>query len=586
MRIVTVFCLLSCLTAGLAGGQDESHVVRADGGMVVSASQHASQAGYDVLRDGGNAVDAAVAVALALAVTWPEAGNLGGGGFMLVRPPDGRQPVCVDYRETAPAAATPDMYAPDESTLTHRAVGVPGTVRGLAIAHAQFGRLPWQRLVQPAEDLARRGFPVDRHLADSINGVLRRSAVLAEARKDAGQEPRSEPPSPDRDRFAELRRVFAPPDGPRWTAGQRLVQPELADTLRRLAEGGPDAFYEGLTAQLIEDEMRRGGGLITRADLADYEARLRNPIRGRYRDFEILGPPPPSSGGIALVQALNILETFDLRSESRYSTRNLHLIAETLRRVFRDRALHLGDPDFVTIPSHLTEKGYARRMAETIRVDRATPSLDLAEEFHIADESRQTTHFSVIDGDSMAVANTYTLEASWGSRIVVTGAGFVLNNEMGDFNWVPGTTNRTGRIGTPPNVIAPRKRMLSSMTPTIVTRDGEVLLITGSPGGRTIISTVLQMVLNVVEFQMDLPAAVAAPRQHHGWFPDRFDLEQSQDPRYGDASLRLRELGHQIRSVASQGSAHSIWVDPDGGDYLGVADHRLGGAAAGIARPK
>ena len=583
--IVTAIWLVSCFAPGSAQGQDELNVVRADGGMVVSASAHASQAGSDVLRDGGNAVDAAVAVALALAVTWPEAGNLGGGGFMLVRPPDGREPVCIDYRETAPAAATPDMYAPDESTLTHRAVGVPGTVRGLAVAHAQYGRLPWQRLVQPAEDLARQGFTVDRHLAESINGVLRRSDVPAQAEKEPGQAPRPEQVPSSRDRFAELRRVFAPPDGQRWAAGQRLVQPELAETLRRLAEGGAGAFYGGRTAQLIEDEMRRGGGLITRSDLAAYEARLRAPIRGRYRDCEILGPPPPSSGGIAVVQALNILETFDLRSEPRHSPRNLHLIAETLRRVFRDRALHLGDPDFVEIPAHLTDKDYARQLAETIRLDRATPSQDLAEPFNIADESPETTHFSVIDGDGMAVANTYTLEASWGSRIVVTGAGFVLNNEMGDFNWVPGSTNRSGRIGTPPNVIAPRKRMLSSMTPTIVARDGRVLLITGSPGGRTIISTVLQMVLNVVEFQMDLPAAVDAPRQHHGWFPDRFDLERSQDPRYGDAPLRLRDLGHKVRSVGLQGSAHSIWIDPQRGDFQGVADKRRGGTAIGLARP-
>lgn len=557
-------CLLFASVVGTSQAQSQGQAVRADAGMVVSASAPASQAGADVLRDGGNAVDAAVAVALALAVTWPEAGNLGGGGFMLVCPPDGRPPICVDYRETAPAAATADMYAPDESTLTHRAVGVPGTVRGLAVAHAQYGQLSWARLVQPAEQLARNGFTVDHHLAASINQVLERKATQTD------------------ERFAELRRIFAPPDGNRWTEGQRLVQPDLAETLRRLADGGPGAFYGGRTAELIEAEMVRGGGLITRADLAGYEVRLRDAIRGQYRQYEILGPPPPSSGGIAVVQALNILETFDLGSRSRFSVRNLHLIAETQRRVFRDRALHLGDPDFVTIPAHLTDKQYARELAASIPLDRATPSLELAESFEMVEESPETTHFSLIDADGMAVANTYTLEASWGSRIVVTGAGFVLNNEMGDFNWVPGRTDQQGRIGTPPNVIAPRKRMLSSMTPMIVKQDDRILLITGSPGGRTIISTVLQMVLNVIEFQMDLPTAVAAPRQHHAWFPDRFDLERGRDAVYGEAVAGLEELGHSVRLSREQGSAHSILVDPQSGVYLGVADNRRGGAAVGV----
>jgi gamma-glutamyltranspeptidase / glutathione hydrolase len=570
-----VLVVLVVLALGLIGqpaalgiDQEGGRVVQADAGMVVSASEPASRVGAQVLRDGGNAVDAAVAVALTLAVTWPEAGNLGGGGFMLVCPPDGREPVCIDYRETAPAAATEQMYAPDESALTHRAVGVPGTVRGLAVAHAQYGRLPWQRLVQPAADLARRGFAVDHHLVQSINGVLRRTG------------PQSD------DRFAELRRVFAPPDARQWTAGQRLVQPELAETLQRLAEGGPGAFYGGRTAELIEAEMTRGGGLITRADLASYEARLRPPVRGRYRRYEILGPPPPSSGGIAVVQALNILETFDLHTQPRFSARNLHLVAESLRRAFRDRALHLGDPDFVDIPTHLTDKQYAGELAAGIRLDRATPSLELAEPFGQIEESCETTHFSVIDADGMGVANTYTLEASWGSRIVVAGAGFVLNNEMGDFNWVPGRTDQQGRIGTPPNLIAPRKRMLSSMTPMIVRQDGRVLLVTGSPGGRTIISTVLQVVLNVVEFQMDLPAAVDAPRQHHGWFPDRFDIERSEAPIYRSAIRELEEWGHRIREVRQQGSAHSIWVDPETGSYLGVPDRRRGGSAVGIPVPE
>lgn len=576
----------------------------ADGGMVVSASRHASLAGRHVLRDGGSAVDAAVTVALTLAVTWPEAGNLGGGGFMLIRPAGGGKPVCVDYRETAPAAATPTMYDPDESRFTHRAVGVPGTVRGLATAHDRYGRLPWRRLVRPALRLAREGFPIDQHLASSINGVLGKAQVQSD------------------ERYAELRRVFAPPEGDRWVAGQRLVQPELAATLERLADGA-ESFYAGPTAELLVEEMRRGDGLITAADLAGYKAVVRAPVRGRYRDCEILGAPPPSSGGIAIVEALNILENFDLRGggrrmtvdlgtgasqhvksaagaerspepatepataadaahSSRYAPEVLHLIAESLRRAFRDRALHLGDSDFVPICPQLTDKHYARQLAEELDTSRATPSEKLAPPIALAEEPTDTTHFSVIDADGMAVANTYTLEASWGSYVVVRGAGFLLNNEMGDFNWVPGYTDRQGRIGTPPNLIAPNKRMLSSMSPTIVVRDGRVLLITGSPGGRTIISTVLQIVLNVVEFEMALPQAIDALRQHHQWFPDRFDLEQLDDPSYVSAVHRLRAMGHELRGQGQQGSAHSIWINPASGDYQGVADRRRGGWAAGI----
>jgi gamma-glutamyltranspeptidase/glutathione hydrolase len=533
--------------------------------MVVSETTAASCVGRDVLRKGGNAVDAAVAVAFALAVTWPEAGNIGGGGFMLVHPSNGSKPVCIDYRETAPAAATETMFSLDENRFTHKMVGVPGTVRGLALAHKEYGRLTWKELVEPAITLAKEGFVVDRPLAGSLNGVLKRENVQTDPR------------------YAELRRVYGNPDGRPWKEGDRLSLPDLAKTLQLIANSGPDAFYSGKIADQLVAEMRRGGGLIANCDLEGYVAKVREPIRGTFRGYQIFGPPPPSSGGTAVVQALNLLENFKLRGHDRYSARNLHLIAETMRRVFCDRAKHLGDSDFVEIPGHLTEKSHARRLADRISLTEATPSESLAPEIRLADESPNTTHFSVIDSTGMAVSNTYTLEASWGARVVVRGAGFLLNNEMGDFNWLRGHTDRKGRIGTRPNLIEPGKRMLSSQSPTIVARDSRAVLITGSPGGRTIINTVISITLNVLEFQMDLSEAVDAPRMHHQWFPDRLNLEATDDPRYGKSVQQLRQMGHEVRSRSSQGSAHSILVDPETGVYVGVADRRRSGRAVGLS---
>lgn len=538
---------------------------RGDLGMVVSETAAASHVGRDVLRKGGNAVDAAVAVAFALAVTWPEAGNIGGGGFMLVYPGDGTKPVCIDYRETAPATATERMFSLNENRFTHKMVGVPGTVRGLALAHKKYGRLAWKELVEPAITLAHKGFLVDRPLAGSLNGVLKRESVQTDPR------------------YAELRRVYGNPDGRAWKEGDRLNLPDLAATLQLIANSGPQAFYNGKIADQLVDEMRRGGGLIAKRDLQGYVAKVREPVHGTFRSYQVFGPPPPSSGGTAVVEALNVLENLNLRAHDRYSARNLHLIAETMRRVFCDRAKHLGDSDFVEIPQHLTKKAYARRLADQISLTKATPSESLTPELPLANESPNTTHFSVIDSTGMAVSNTYTLEASWGARVVVRGAGFLLNNEMGDFNWLRGHTDRQGRIGTKPNLIEPSKRMLSSQSPTIVARDGRVVLITGSPGGRTIINTVISIALNVLEFQMDLPEAVDAPRMHHQWLPDRLVLEATDDPRYGESVQQLRQMGHEVRSRSSQGSAHSILVDPETGIYIGVADRRRGGRAEGLS---
>jgi gamma-glutamyltranspeptidase/glutathione hydrolase len=451
------------------------------------------------------------------------------------------------------------MFAPDETRLSAKAVGTPGTVRGLALAHSRYGRRPWQELLAPAVCLARDGFTVDDSLARALNEVL----------------------CDDKSRgFGELKRVFAPP-GERWRAGDRLVQPDLARTLEILAAQGADGFYQGPVATALVAEMTDGGGMITEEDLRRYEARWRQPIQGIYRGFEIFGPPPPSAGGIVLVQTLNMLEPFDLRREGPASPANCHRLVETLRRAFLDRARYLGDPDFVAIPAMLTTKEYAASCAQSIDEQRCTPSDRLAPDIPVSPEGDSTTHFSVVDADGMAVSNTYTLEQSFGSRIVVRGRGFLLNNEMGDFNARPGYTDRHGEVGTRPNLIGPGKRMLSSQTPVLVLRDGHVYLVTGSPGGRTIISTVVCIVLNVLEYEMDLPAAVAAPRWHHQWLPDQTRFEGSTDPAWERVVSDLVARGHVFRSPpAVQGDAHSIVVDHQTGTLWGVADTRLSGFAA------
>ena len=528
-------------------------------GMVVAVSRPAAEVGVAVLKKGGNAVDAAVATALALAVTWPEAGNIGGGGFMLIHPGGAKQPTVIDYRETAPAAATRAMFARGRRS-PYALVGTPGTVRGLALAHQRFGRLPWKELVLPAVRLAEEGFAVNDALAGSLNRVVARSAA-----------------------FAELRRIFGKESGKaHWQAGDRLVQKDLARTLRRIAEDGPDAFYKGPVADLIVAEMKRGGGLITREDLAGYRAKERKAIHGTFRGYDVYGPPPPSSGGICLVEMLNILENFDLKKEGRWSPRTLHRMTEAMRRAYCDRARYLGDADFVKVPAFLTSKDYAKKLAAGIEPDRATPSAALARDVPLTEGGSETTHFSIIDKDGMAVANTYTLEDSYGSRAVVRGAGFVLNDEMGDFNPRPGVTTRRGLIGTPANVVAPGKRMLSSMTPTIVGRNGKVVLVTGSPGGRTIINTVLCVVLNVLEFDMPLRQAVDAPRLHHQWFPDVIQVEEGLRLQHGAALRTLEKLGHTFAGTARrQGDAHSLRVDLRTRRCEGVADRRRDGWAVG-----
>lgn len=531
-------------------------------GLVVSVSAPASDIGAALLRRGGNAVDAAVATAFALAVTHPSAGNLGGGGFMVVRTPSG-ETTTFDFRERAPLRATETMYLDANGNIDrsltaagYLAPGVPGTVRGLALAHRRFGKLAWRDVVMPAAELAARGFRLSSALARSLNREL--------------QGPMA--------RFPASVAAYGKPGGGEWAEGDTIVLADLAKTLRAIAVDGPDVFYTGWVADLIDRDMQTHGGLIRKDDLSAYEAKERAPVRGTFRGYEIISMPPPSSGGVALVEMLNILETFDLAAHGPLAPETLHLEIEAMRRAYLDRARYLGDPDFVEVPvERLTSKAYARDLAKGIDPTKASKSVELGKDIlrltSLPDEEpEETTHFSVIDRDGMAVATTYTLEGGYGSHVVVAGAGFLLNNEMGDFNKKPGETNLEGDIGTPPNLIRPGKRMLSSMTPTIVTKDGRLVLVTGSPGGRTIINTVLTVVLNVTAFGKTGREAVDAPRLHHQWLPDRAILEEGAVPEEGVA--RLRAMGHDVVVRGRQGDAHSIWVDPTTGTIYGVADRR------------
>jgi gamma-glutamyltranspeptidase/glutathione hydrolase len=543
------------LAAQAAADRDTTGLVLSRTGLVVSASAIASDVGAAILGRGGNAVDAAVATAFALAVTYPTAGNIGGGGFMVVKPRRGPA-VAIDYRERAPLRSTRRMYLDSTGSIVrsltnegYLAAGVPGTVRGLEVAHRRYGRLRWRDVVMPAAELAAQGFAVSASFAADLNEELA-----------------------DRmGRYPSTVAAYGRPGGPEWTAGDTMRLPDLARTLRAIATRGADAFYRGWIADSLVADMRRNGGIITRRDLAAYRARVRAPVHGTYLGYEIISMPPPSSGGVALIEMLNILESFDLAAKGRYAPETLHLMVEAARRAYLDRARHLGDPDFVPVPvARLTSKAYAARLASSIDIARATSSVALGNDIVTV---AQTTHFSVIDKDGMVVANTYTLEWGYGSAVVARGTGFLLNNEMGDFNKKPGTTTTSGDIGTRANLIAAGKRMLSSMTPTIVTRDGRPVLVTGSPGGRTIINTVLDVVLNVTEFEMDLRDAVDAARLHHQWLPDEVSLERH-TPDGESVSARLREMGHTVRVRGGQGDAHSIAVDPATGVAFGANDRR------------
>ena len=572
MRTAVVLTLMALATRpDPAVRADADTGVPSKDGMVVCTSAPACDAGAAVLAKGGNAVDAAVATAFALAVTHPSAGNIGGGGFMVVRSPNGAV-TTFDYREKAPQKSTRAMYMRDgkvDISLTNAgylAPGVPGTVRGLALAHKKFGKLPWKDVVMPGVQLAEEGFAISDGLARGLN------AQLAGAMS----------------RFPASVEAYGKPGGGTWAGGDRLVLKDLGKTLRAIATDGPDAFYKGWIADRIADDLAANGGLITKADLAAYEAKERAPVKGTFRGYDIASMPPPSSGGVALIEMLNMLEAFDLKAKGFTSAEAKHLEIEAMRRAYLDRARFLGDPDFVQIPlTKLLSKDYARTLSSTIDPAKASSSLELGKDIITAvpREAEETTHFSVIDRLGMAVSNTYTLEGGYGSRVVVKGAGFLLNNEMGDFNKNPGVTSADGTIGTPANLIDPGKRMLSSMTPTIVSKGGKVVLITGSPGGRTIINTVFCVVLAATEFRMNVRAAVDAPRMHHQWMPDTISMERSGATE--ELLQKLRAMGHTVnpgeRAGGAQGDANSIGVDA-GGTAWGASDKRSADGKTSVAR--
>lgn len=542
-----------------AGGSRPT--VKSKHGMVVSSHYLASEAGIAVLKKGGNAVDAAIATGLALAVVHPAAGNIGGGGFMIVYKNDGTV-TAFDFREKAPAAAHARMYMDADGNyvkdLNHEgylSVGVPGTVAGFDLALKKFGTRSWKDLTAPAVRLAEEGFPLSWSMADDFKAL--RDDFL---------------------RYPASAKVFLKKDTILYEPGTVWKQPDLAKTLKRIQRNGRAGFYQGETAKLLALDMKRNGGLITEADLAAYEAKERTPVRGTYRGYEVISMAPPSSGGVAVIEMLNILEGFDLHSYGHNSAQYIHVLTEAMRFAYADRARHLGDPEFnPDIPvAMLTSKEYAENLRKTISLNRAGKS-DLAP-FVESHESSETTHYSVIDAEGNAVVVTYTLEYGYGSRIVADGLGFLYNNEMGDFNPVPGLTDSTGKIGTLPNRVAPGKRMLSSMTPTIIAKDGKPWVLVGTPGGRTIINTVLQIVLNVIDFNMNIAEAIDAGRFHHQWFPDVLRIEKYSTTQ--DSWRLLEMMGHRVAMIGGQGSAMGILIDPQTGIRHGSADPRASDARA------
>ncbi|MEP7339314.1 MAG: gamma-glutamyltransferase [Acidobacteriota bacterium] len=543
--------------------------------MVASVSQIASQVGVDVMKRGGNAIDAAVAVGLALAVVWPSAGNLGGGGFMVIRKADGKATV-IDYREMAPAAAHRNTYLDakgeyinESSTYGHKAAGVPGTVAGLSYALEKYGKLKWADVAEPSRKLAAEGFPVWYQLERSLKGS-----------------------SKELSRYPETNRIFLRGglrDGKPYETGETFKQPELAELIARMIKDGPREFYTGKTAQLIEASMKRAAKgekvWMTVEDLANYKPVEREPLRTTYRGHEVITMPPPSSGGVALIEMLNILGRYDLKSLGAGSSQETHLKVEAMRRAFADRAVFLGDPDFVKVPvAGLTSRSYADKLAATIDPNRASTSEEIKNgdpaPYMSIRESEETTHFTVVDKDGNVVTNTYTLNGSFGNKITVEGTGILLNNEMDDFAAKPGTANMYGLIQGEANAVAARKRPLSAMTPTIVLKDGKLWFAVGSPGGPTIINTVLQVIINVVDHGMDIQQAIDWPRVHHQWMPDTITYEpMGLSP---DTLKRLSEMGHKfVDRPRHMGDAEGIMIEDKTGVRLGGSDPRLDGHSVG-----
>ena len=534
--------------------------IPAQHGLVVAQERLAAQVGADILRQGGNAVDAAVATGFALAVTYPRAGNIGGGGFMVIHSAERNEAIAIDYRETAPAAITRDIFLgpdgkpdSDKSRNSALGIGVPGTVAGLALALDKYGsgRFTLAQILKPSIALARNGFVVADDMADTLSDMYRRMA-----------------------RWPNSARALARDDGTPLKEGDRLVQAELAATLSAVADQGPAGFYQGPVAERLAKAVRDAGGIMTADDLKSYQAVIRKPVRGSYRGYDIVSMPLPSSGGTVLLETLNILEGFPMPDIRQGSATSLHLMVEAMKRAYADRARYLGDPAFVNAPVNvLITKDYAARQRAGIDLVRATPAVDVLSVS--PREGSNTTHYSVVDSAGNAVSNTYTLNFPYGVGLVADGTGVLLNNELDDFTAAPGASNAFGLVGFEANLPGPGKRPLSSMSPTIVLKDGKPVLVTGSPGGSRIISAVLQIVVDVLDYKMDVAAAVAAPRVHHQWMPDEVRVERG----FSEQVLtELRAKGHKVIEPLGQTSANSIAVTPDG--LLGAPDPRTRGAAA------
>ncbi len=543
-------------------GMDRIHPAWAQHGMVVAQEAVAAQVGRDILEAGGNAVDAGAAVAFALAVTLPRAGNLGGGGFMIVHDAESGETKAIDYRETAPTAADRDMFLDesgeadsDKSRYTGLATGVPGTVAGMQMALENYGTMTLAEVIAPAIRLASDGITVTADLADSLK------ALEGRLKKWPSTEP-----------------IFFKEGGAFYEPGDTLRQPDLAATLQKIADQGPDGFYKGETAQKIVDAVQGSGGRITIEDMANYQAMLREPVRGTYRGYEIVSMPPPSSGGIHIIQILNTLEGYPIGWLGQNSAETIHLMAEAMKRAYADRSEYLGDPAYYDVPqAALISKDYAAKTREGISRSRATPSQEIKPADLTPYESDQTTHFSIVDKDGNAVSNTYTINFSYGSGMVADGTGVLMNNEMDDFSAKPGVMNAYGLVGGEANAVEPGKRPLSSMSPTIVMKDGKVFMVTGSPGGSRIITTVLQVIMNVIDHGDNIAEATLAPRIHHQWLPEVLRVEEGLSP---DTIAALEAKGHDVEVMETMGSAQSILVDEKDGLLLGGADTRQTSSAA------